>query len=331
MSVYASQIGLLWSTVESYGIDPGRVIPADVYRPGKGPLTGERVSSALFDEIIAGAVALVSDPAAGLRSAKALHPTHLGALGHAWMACPSLRVAIQTAQRYHRMLNERVAIRIDQTPDLMIVEYVLADTMALQDERADSLLAGLLTLCRLNAGAELKPAFVHMRRAAPADVGPWNRCFGVEVDFGRDRNCLAILNRDADKPLTGYNRTLLAIHEDILQRHLAELDRKDIVNRARVAIMDHLPSGEVSEEKIADELSMTQRTLYNNLASRGVTFRSLLTDIRKDLVRRYLIDSSYSVTEIAFLVGYADSSAFSRAFRSWFGTSPTEFREAPAP
>lgn len=329
MSVYASQIGLLWATVESYGIDPRKVIPADVYRPDKGPLTGERVASALFDEIIARTIALVGDPAAGLRSAEALHPTHLGALGHAWMASPSLREGIQTAQRYHRMLNERVAIRIGQTPDLMIVEYVLDKAMPHQDERADSLLASLLTLCRLNAGAELMPAFVHMRRAAPADVEPWTRCFGVKVNFGRDRNCLALLNRDADRPLTGFNRSLLAIHEDILKRHLAELDRSDIVNRARVAIMDHLPSGAVSEERVASDLNMTQRTLYNNLANRGVTFRTLLTDIRKELVRRYLLDSSYSVTEIAFLVGYADSSAFSRAFRAWFGTSPTEFREAP--
>jgi len=331
MSVYASQIGLLWSTIESYGIDPRRVIPAHVYRPDKGALTGERVPSALFDEIIARTVAMVGDPAAGLRSAKALHPTHLGALGHAWMASPSLRVGIQTAQRYHRMLNERVAVRIDETPDVMIVEYVLDATMPHREERADSLLAGLLTLCRLNAGAELKPAFVHLRRATPADVGPWTRCFGVEVEFGRDRNCLALLNRDVDKPLTGFNRSLLAIHEDILRRHLAEVNRTDIVNRARVAIMDLLPSGEVGERRVARELNMTQRTLYNNLASRGVTFRSLLTDIRKELVRRYMLDSSYSLTEIAFLVGYADSSAFSRAFRAWFGTSPTEFREAPAP
>ena len=145
MSVYASQLGLLWATLESCGIDPRRVIPADIYRPGSGPLTGEWLSSDLFDEIIARVVALVGDQGAGLQSAKALHPTHLGALGHAWIASPSLRVGIQTAQRYHRMLNERVEVRIDQGPDVMIVEYVLEATLAHRDERADSLLASLLT------------------------------------------------------------------------------------------------------------------------------------------------------------------------------------------
>jgi AraC-like DNA-binding protein len=328
MTVYAPLLGMLWRTLESYGVDPRQVIPANVYQPGVGPVAGDRVTLAAYDELVSRAAALVDDPAIGLQAAAKLHPSHLGALGHAWMASASLRTAICRTQRYHRMLHEKLIMRVSQEPRLLVVEYRQSDQVPVADEQADSLLASMLNLCRFDFGAELIPAFVRMRRARPLDVDPWNRCFGVEVEFGRDRNCLAIHNRDADKQLTGSSPQLVTIHEDILRRRMVELDRSDVVNRASIAILDQLPSGQLSEERVATQLNMTRRTLYNNLRGHGASYRSLLTGIRKDLVRRYLLDPSYSVTEVAFLLGYSDSGAFSRAFRGWFGVSPTEYRQS---
>ena len=328
MTVYAPLLGMLWRTLESYGFDPRQIIPEDVYRPGMGPLAGERVSLAIYDELLSRAARLVGDPAIGLRAAEKLHPSHLGALGHAWMASSSLRTAIYRAQRYHRMLNERVILRLNQAPGLLLVEYGLPEKAPIPDEQADSLLACMLNLCRFNFGPEFTPAFVHMRRAPPANVEPWTRYFGTGVEFDRDQNCLAIHDCDADKQLTGSSPQLVAVHEEMLQRKMVELDQSDIINRTRVAILDQLPSGQLNGEIVAAELNMTRRTLHNKLRSRGVTFSTLVTEIRKELARRYLLDCSYGVTETSFLLGYADSSAFSRAFKSWFGVSPSEYRQA---
>ena len=90
--------------------------------------------------------------------------------------------------------------------------------------------------------------------------------------------------------------------------------------------MDQLPSGRVTEEDLANSLNMSKRTLHRKLRDQGTTFRSLLTQVRKDLARFYIQNLDYSITEIAFLLGYADIRAFSRAFKSWFGQTPTELR-----
>jgi len=328
LTIYAPQIRALWRTLESYGLDPSRAIPAGLYRPGAQRSGSERISPALVDEVVDRAVALIDDPAIGLRTADFLHPSHLGALGHAWMAAATLRDAIHRSQRYHRMLNECLVVEVSDGPDVLKVTYHHPEDIQRPDVQADISLSWLLRLCRLNTGRELLPAFVHMRREAPADAGPWARYFGMDVDFGQAEDSLAIHPRDADRELTGFSPQLVAVNEEIMQRHVARLDRSDIVNRARVAILDQLPSGDVNEEGVAALLNMSPRTLYNYLRSHGTSFRELLAELRRELVQRYLPDASYSITEVSFLLGYSDTSAFSRAFRTWYGVSPTAFREA---
>ena len=90
--------------------------------------------------------------------------------------------------------------------------------------------------------------------------------------------------------------------------------------------MEQLPSGGVTEAGVAKALSLTTRTLHRRLSEKGVSFRSLLTRVRRELVERYIDEPAYSMTEIAFLLGYADTSAFSHAFKRWHGVSPTQAR-----
>lgn len=326
MTIFAPLVGMLWRTIEAYGIDPRRVINESLYQPGSGVRMSERIAYSTYEKMEIKASQLINDPAVGLRAAEYLHPSHLGALGHAWMASSSLRTAIERARRFSRMYHEQIELLISDECDAMKVEYRLRHQSALPELLADSQLASLLALCRLNFGKSLRPAFVRMQRSPPSNPKPWHEFFGMEVQFNQSENCLALWNRDANKRLTGSNPMLVSLHEDVIKRQIAELDRSDILNRTLVVIMDQLPSGGVSEVSVAKDLNLTVRTLRRKLREQGIGFRSLLTNVRKELVRRYIDDPSYSVTEISFLLGYTDTSAFSRAFRRWNGTSPTEAR-----
>jgi AraC-like DNA-binding protein len=117
------------------------------------------------------------------------------------------------------------------------------------------------------------------------------------------------------------------MHEDVIRKHLSRIKRDNIANRARLTILELLPSGRVTGEDMARELNMSIRTLRRKLGEKDETVRSLLTNVRKDLAQRYIRNEDYNITEIAFLLGFADSSAFSRAFKNWFGQSPSEARK----
>jgi AraC-like DNA-binding protein len=108
--------------------------------------------------------------------------------------------------------------------------------------------------------------------------------------------------------------------------YLAQLDDDNIIERIKAAIIDQLPSGQVTDSSIADALYLSRRTFHRRLLQQNTTFRAILNEVRQKLASQYITDSSLSLNEISFLLGFAEISSFSRAFKRWTGTSPSAFR-----
>ena len=95
----------------------------------------------------------------------------------------------------------------------------------------------------------------------------------------------------------------------------------------RRSIVKALPSGAMSIDSIAEELSISRRTLQRRLSERNTHFLNEVQDIRSAIASRLLKNQQMGITEIAFLLGYADSSSFSTAFKSWHGISPKDYAQ----
>ena len=108
---------------------------------------------------------------------------------------------------------------------------------------------------------------------------------------------------------------------------LEKLDKADLVNRVRSLIISELASGTISKNGIADQLHMSPRSLQLKLAAKGTTFQDTLDKTRQTLAQGYMTQSSLTITEIAYLLGFADSSNFTRAFKRWTGQPPSKFRD----
>jgi AraC-like DNA-binding protein len=225
------------------------------------------------------------------------------------------------------MFHEQVEFTLAESPERITATYKMLVQPTRPGLVGDGQIAGLLTLCRINFGENLVPAKVTLKRSEPSNPAPWVEFFGPGVKFGQPANSLSISNGDADRPLTGSDPEMIALHEEVIQRYLMKQDRSNILNRTRLQIMEELPTGAVTEDGTARALHMSKRTLHRKLRENDETFRSLLTQVRTGLAERYIVNDSYTVTEIAFLLGYTDTSAFSRAFRTWFDRSPTQARE----
>ena len=96
--------------------------------------------------------------------------------------------------------------------------------------------------------------------------------------------------------------------------------------RCQARLLEHLCSGEVSEDAMAEQLHMSRRTLQRKLAKADLTYQKLVDDTRRDLAMRHLEDPRHSVTDVTFLLGFSQQSAFTRAFKRWTGMSPSEYR-----
>jgi AraC-like DNA-binding protein len=92
------------------------------------------------------------------------------------------------------------------------------------------------------------------------------------------------------------------------------------------AIVPLLPHGKARADEVAGRLGLSPRTLARRLASEGLTFEGILSELRADLAKRYLRDEALAISQIAWLLGYKEVSAFTHAFKRWTGKTPREAR-----
>jgi len=253
----------------------------------------------------------------------------MGALGYAWMTSASLRKAFGRLSRYARILADDAIIRLDDQGKTLHV-LLESESADIRDPALRERLrfANAVKLCRMNCGDSFKPARVLFRQSEPSSPAAFYSFFRCELQFDSDASVLVIDSAVADQPLSGFNAQLGNLLEQQIIDYLARLDKQDIVGRTKSVIFEQLPSGQVSVEEVATELNKSVRTLRRKLSEKGTSFKELLTQTRQELGERYIHDASLSLTEIAFLLGFSDSSSFSRAYRTWTGKSPSEQRSA---
>jgi AraC-like DNA-binding protein len=110
---------------------------------------------------------------------------------------------------------------------------------------------------------------------------------------------------------------------------LAELPRvSEMIGQLRAAIYAELKGGDPSLGHVARKLGTSRRSLQRKLADEGLTYALVLDDVRSTIARAYLGQRELSIAEIAYLLGFAEQSSLTRAFRRWTGMSPAEFRRA---
>ena len=314
--------------LEMHGVDAvgiARELGIDLATP---PTPAARIDASKFDAIVKIAMPLIDDPAFGLQAARCWHPANLGVLGHAWLSSSTLRTCLRRLGHYHRIVGERADIGVEEGERgiTVTVSFPTVDP-AVASVAYDMSMSLMLDMCRMNAGAALRPLMVSMTRDGPDDVQPYRRFFGVPVRFGAEENAFQIAAKDADRLLPSSNRQLALVFDKMLTEELARLVKDDVITRCKAVVLENLAAGETSEQETAKTLHMSTRSLQRKLAQAETSYVQLVDETRKDLALRYIEDPARSSTEIAFELGFSAPSAFTRAFKRWTGRSPTEYRE----
>ena len=84
----------------------------------------------------------------------------------------------------------------------------------------------------------------------------------------------------------------------------------------------------LAEDFIAGKMGVSRQTLFRKLKAEGTSFEKVLDALRHKMALDYLSGKKVSVNETAYLVGFSEPAAFSRAFKRWTGVSPRNLREA---
>jgi AraC-like DNA-binding protein len=318
----------VWNLLESYGIDPEPLFREMSMDPELMKRPGGRYRLDSIDNLWRKASKIIADPCFGLKAAELWHPSNFSALGYAMLASNTLRTAFERMDRYHRILSDERPITLDETEEGLTLTLVFSHEKRDIPARNDAALAIIMSMCRLNYLEDLAPVSVTLTHPKPSCSARFYEYFRSPVVFEAPANSLTLPIEAVDKTLPGSNPQLAELNDQVMIEYLAQLGQDHITEKVKAVIIDQLPSGNVSDESVARELYMSSRKLQRQLRSDDTTFTTLLNEIRQDLAQRYLREQDISLTEIAFLLGFSESSAFSRAFKRWMGVTPSEYRKA---
>ena len=323
----ASAAGMLWKVIESYNKDPEPYFRKAHIDPRLINDPSARFSLTAMDNVYHELYKQVDDPCMGLKLASVWHPSHLASLGYAWLASSTLYTALNRLSRYVRIINDAISVSLEEEGDNLVITITSDDREIPAHYQADSSSAILITMCRANYGEELSPVSVSFKHATSPCSGEYYGFFRCPVEFGAKQNQIILPLDVVNKRLTSASPQLAQINDQVMINYLADLDKEDVIQQVKAAIIDQLPSGNVNEETVSEAIYSSKRSLQRRLNEKGTTFKTILTEVRQDLALKYIHDRKLTLTEISFMLGFSEMSSFSRAFKRWTGESPKEFRK----
>ncbi|NJN46657.1 MAG: AraC family transcriptional regulator [Candidatus Competibacteraceae bacterium] len=253
-------------------------------------------------------------------------PSFLGITGFMLRAAPDVATALKSLVR-HLDLHDQGGMPTLVTRDgATSLGYVIYQSGVEATEQIyDLSIAIACNIMRGLCGASWKPNAVLLSRRSPQDPLPYRRFFRIPPHFDAEQNALVFQARWLDHQLTSADHLLhryleqeaneLHAHQnECLVRELRRLLRKSLASK-RCAVTD-----------IASQFCMHERTLHRRLRDEGTTFRRELEEVRYEVARQLLAESTMPLSKIATALEYADVTAFTRAFKRWSGISPGQWR-----
>ena len=328
LTSFAPVSNLLWKYLEHCDIDPAPLYKRAGIDPTLISNPNARIKVGHMDSVWNEAVRLIDDPTFGVKMVQYWHPSMMGALGYAWLVSSTLRQAMHRIDRYIHTVTEGLETKLEDTPAGLRLSFNIVDEVTLQPQQHTLIIAVIMHMCRFNYGDELVASEIHLARPAPENPKDIIDYFRTDVHFGAEVDSITIARADSDLELSSSNKQLALMHDELLMRYLVEIKKGDIVQQVQSIILDNLPDGQVTDRLVASELNLSERSMQRRLKEHKTTFRYLLEGVREMVAKQYIENPVNRMSDIAFLLGFSEQSAFSRAFKKWTGKSPVEYRNS---
>jgi AraC-like DNA-binding protein len=252
----------------------------------------------------------------------------LGALSIAIANSSTPRQAIEICARYLHVHNPAVTMALAPVPRTsreFLDMHLDMRRPARREQNSERTLSSIHKTLRQLGGPAYKPLQVWFLHAPLSPMSTYRKVFGVTPLFNRPRMGMSIERSILDNWRPGVSSQLRQIAETYL-RQISPPRQKSFTIRVAGVARSLLRGKECTPEQAARALGIHPRTLQRRLRSEGTTFEKIKDDIRRETAESLLAQPSVSLSQIALMLDYADSSAFSRSSRRWFGEAPTAVR-----
>ncbi|HSW04051.1 AraC family transcriptional regulator [Aquabacterium sp.] len=313
----------------SLGLDPLRMLADAGLSPGmlKDPdikVPADRVNLLLERSAQASGVESFA-----LRMAESRQLSNFGAVGLVVRDQPTLRESVEVLIRYHAALNGSLAMVLEESGEVVVIREEVTVGSAQPVRQSTELAIGvLLRAMRRFLGEHWVPRLVCFTHAAPRELATHYRVFGPRVEFDQEFNAIVCSRAELDAPNPSADPLMARYALRLLELTPEDAQERSLLDDVRRTAMLLLPSGRCSIEQVASHLGIVCRTVQRRLADQGLSFSTVVNELRVELAARYVLHSARPLTEVAALLGFAAPSGFSRWYQGQFGCSPSQSRSS---
>jgi len=328
----ASATQLLIDTLEvHYGKDGKQLMRKLEMNPELLGKSGARYPTAKMKVLWDECVALTGDSCFGLVTGSRIKATTFHALGFAWLASGTVHEELERLLRYFSVIcTSPVELALEDTGDSYKLDHLWTERdINRLDPAIDAFFIAILKLIRLTAGNHFVPQEVGLRSIEEGRLAEYVAAFECPVVLGVDKEYMLFDKQACDQQLTGENHELAIANEQLLERYIQALDPDKVSSKVRELLLTLLPSGHVTQEEVAAKMNRSLSTLQRQLSAEGTNFKTLRDETRCSMAEQFIQDGEYSLSQIAFLLGFSDQSNFSRAFKRWKGVTPGDYQPGP--
>ncbi|MBO6849497.1 MAG: AraC family transcriptional regulator [Marinobacter sp.] len=272
--------------------------------------------------------------ALGLEFGRRLKFTTHGSLSQAAISCDTLHQALSVLIKYFRIRFVYMELDFFVDGEDAVVQLSLAhDVEDLYRFNIEVVMASLMDVNQLLFGARLiETGVCRLDYPEPEHTEGYRAIFGDRVDFSCGVNQLRFRKSFLELPISLSNPVTRRVAEAQCEEELRSIDAAtSVTSRVRRLLEAVRGGGLPGLEAIANQLSMSPRTLRRQLSSEGARYQVLLDQVRHERALELLRRGRLSIDEVADSLGYSDPSNFGRAFRKWEGVSPTVWRAQHLP
>ncbi|MCH3923258.1 AraC family transcriptional regulator [Limosilactobacillus sp.] len=239
---------------------------------------------------------------------------------YAALASPDGITALERFARYKKVVGP-VDVKLTKTPQEVTLSFThqteaIPRFMLLNEQIL------VVSLLRIGSGQEITPKKVKGPYRYGAVVENY---LGIKGEFSAD-NQLVFSSHDLDQAFITENNIMWKYLKPSLDQELQNTaNSAGTKEKVQQLLLDALPGNQATIEAVASQLGMSDRTLQRKLKEEGTTFKNVVTKVQKQLAQSY-IRNGVNTDEIAYLVGYTETSSFLRAFKRWTGQTVGQFK-----
>lgn len=283
------------------------------------------IKLACFCRLFEEAARQTGDGNFGLWFGNQFRPHDLGLWGYLAVSSPTLGVALRNIIDTFPFHQQHSLLRLAPRNDgLLMLQYqIRAPDIVERRQDADLSLGMFLNIFRECLGRGWTPETVYFEHPRPLDAEQHEAAFGAPACFSQPANALVFRPDVLKQPMPRRDPKMMAMMRACLEALGSKADDfEPLTDRVRMAVRTRLPDGWPSLEAISEDLRLPPAGIQRELARIGLTYKGLVQAVRRELALSYLRQRHLPLSEIAFLLGYSELSAFSRAMRRWTGRSP---------